>query len=120
MSVTDTTSSMTKPTDLVQGTLDILILKMLAFEPMNGWGINHRLRQLSSDALQVSHGSLYPALHKLESDGLITSEWRTTESNRRAKFYTLTKVGRKFLRIETDNWERLSQVISTVLRLHEV
>ena len=75
---------MSKPTDLVQGTLDVLILKMLALQSMSGWGISQRLRALSAEALQVSHGSLYPALHKLERDGLITAEWRTSESNRRA------------------------------------
>jgi len=111
---------MTKPSGLVQGTLDVLILKMVALEPMSGWGIIHRLRQTSADALQVSHGSLYPALHKLESDGLIESEWRAGEGNRRAKFYTLTRLGRKQLHIESNNWERLSTAISAVLRLREV
>jgi len=111
---------MTKPSGLVQGTLDVLILKMVALEPMSGWGIIHRLRQTSADALQVSHGSLYPALHKLESDGLIESEWRAGEGNRRAKFYTLTRLGRKQLHIESNNWERLSTAISAILRLREV
>ena len=111
---------MTKPSGLVQGTLDVLILKMVALEPMSGWGIIHRLRQTSADALQVSHGSLYPALHKLESDGLIESDWRAGEGNRRAKFYTLTRLGRKQLHIESNNWERLSTAISAVLRLREV
>ena len=111
---------MTKPSGLVQGTLDVLILKMVALAPMSGWGIIHRLRQTSADALQVSHGSLYPALHKLESDGLIESEWRAGEGNRRAKFYTLTRLGRKQLHIESNNWERLSTAISAVLRLREV
>jgi len=109
-----------KPTDLVQGTLDILILKMLALESMSGWGISHRLQELSAEALQVSHGSLYPALHKLEREGLITAEWRTSENNRRAKFYALTRPGRKYLQLETVNWERLSRAISAVLRLREV
>ena len=111
---------MSKPTDLVQGTLDVLILKMLALQSMSGWGISQRLRALSAEALQVSHGSLYPALHKLERDGLITAEWRTSESNRRAKFYSLTRPGRKCLQLETDNWERLSHAITAVLRLREV
>lgn len=111
---------MSKPADLVQGTLDILILKMIALEPMSGWGISHRLQLLSKDALRVSHGSLYPALHKLENEGLITAEWRTSDTNRRAKFYTLTRLGRKHLQIETDNWERLSGAITAVLRLREV
>jgi transcriptional regulator len=109
-----------KPSDLVQGTLDILILKMIALEPMSGWGISHRLQLLSKDALRVSHGSLYPALHKLENEGLITAEWRTGETNRRAKFYTLTRLGRKHLQIETADWERLSGAITAVLRLREV
>jgi transcriptional regulator len=81
---------MSKPSDLVQGTLDLLILKILALEPMHGWAIGQRLRQVSSDALQVSDGSLYPALHKLEQEGWITAEWKITDLGRRAKFYTLT------------------------------
>ena len=110
---------MSKPNDLVQGTLDVLVLKMLALEPMNGWAISHRLREVSADALQVSHGSLYPALHKLEHDGLITAEWRSTDNNRRAKFYSLTRAGRSHLRSETDDWVRLSRAITAVLRLQE-
>jgi PadR family transcriptional regulator len=110
---------MSKPNDLVQGTLGILILKMLALESMNGWAISHRLRQVSADALQVSHGSLYPALHKLEHDGLITAEWRTTDNNRRAKFYSLTRSGRGYLQSETVDWVRLSSAITAVLRLRE-
>jgi PadR family transcriptional regulator, regulatory protein PadR len=106
-----------KPNDLVQGTLDVLILKMIALEPMNGWAIGHRLREVSADALQVSHGSLYPALHKLEHQGWITADWRTTDNHRRAKFYSLTRPGRKYLEQETANWERLSGVITAVLRL---
>ena len=111
---------MSKPTDLVQGTLDLLVLKMLALEPMNGWAIGQRLKHLSSDALQVSDGSLYPALHKLEQEGWVTSEWRQSENNRRAKFYSLTRAGRKQLRIETGNWERLARAITAVVRLQEV
>jgi transcriptional regulator len=111
---------MSKPNDLVQGTLDILVLKMLALEPMNGWSISHRLREVSTDALQVSHGSLYPALHKLENGGLVTAEWRTTDNNRRAKFYSLTRPGRQYLAAETQDWIRLSSVITAVLRLQEV
>ena len=110
---------MSKPNDLVQGTLDILVLKMLALEPMNGWTISHRLREISAEALQVSHGSLYPALHKLENGGLINAEWRTTENNRRAKFYTLTRPGRQYLKTETIDWVRLSSVITAVLSLRE-
>jgi PadR family transcriptional regulator PadR len=108
-----------KPTDLVQGTLDLLLLKILALEPLHGWAISQRLKQLSSDVLQVSDGSLYPALHKLEQEGWITAEWRATENNRRAKFYTLTRLGRRQLRQETVNWERLSSAISVIVRLRE-
>ena len=111
---------MSKPTDLVQGTLDLLILKMLALEPLHGWAIGQRLRQLSSDVLQVSDGSLYPALHKLEQEGWVTAEWRATENNRRAKFYALTRAGRKQLQLETSNWDRLARAITAVVRLQEV
>jgi transcriptional regulator len=109
-----------KPNDLVQGTLDLLILKMLALEPMNGWAIGQRLKQVSSDVLQVSDGSLYPALHKLEQEGWVTAEWRQSENNRRAKFYSLTRAGRKQLQIETSNWDRLARAITAVVRLQEV
>lgn len=98
---------MSRPTDLVQGTLDLIILKMLALEPMNGWSIGQRLTQLSAEVLQVSDGSLYPALHKLEQEGWITSEWRQSENNRRAKFYSLTPEGRKQLRAERSSWEQV-------------
>jgi len=111
---------MSKPTDLVQGTLDILILKMLDLQPMNGWAIGQRLKSLSSDVLQVSDGSLYPALHKLEQDGWIESEWRQSENNRRAKFYSLTRAGRKHLVTESGNWDRLAGAITALLRLREV
>ena len=111
---------MSKPADLVQGTLDLLILKMLALEPLNGWSISKRLRQVSGDTLQVSDGSLYPALHKLEQEGWITAEWRASENNRRAKFYSLTRLGRKHLEKEAANWTRLSDAIAGVLRLEEV
>ena len=111
---------MSKPTDLVQGTLDILILKMLDLQPMNGWAIGLSLKQLSSDVLQVSDGSLYPALHKLEQQGWIESEWRQSANNRRAKFYSLTRAGRKQLLRETGNWDRLAGAITAVLRLREV
>src|SRR5580693_2757667 len=103
---------MTKPGDLVQGTLDMLLLKILALEPLNGFAISERLGQVSGDVLQVSDGSLYPALHKLENEGWIKAEWRTTENNRRAKFYSLTRPGRKQLEKETENWGRLSSAIS--------
>jgi PadR family transcriptional regulator PadR len=108
-----------RPTDLVQGTLDLLVLKMLALEPMNGWAISQRLKQMSKDVLQVSDGSLYPALHKLEQEGWITAEWRQSENNRRAKFYSLTRLGRRALERETEQWERLSGAISLIVRLRE-
>ena len=111
---------MTKPSNLVQGTLDLLILKILALEPRSGWDIGHRLRQASNDVLQVSDGSLYPALHKLEQQGWIVGEWRATENRRRAKFYSLTPPGRRYLQQESANWERLSQAITQVVRLTEV
>ena len=110
---------MSKPADLVQGTLDLLLLKILALEPLHGWAISLRLKSLSSDVLQVSEGSLYPALHKLEQEGWIKAEWKTTENNRRAKFYALTRLGRKQLDTETANWERLSTAISYVVQLAE-
>lgn len=108
---------MSKPTDLVQGTLDLLVLKMLGLRPMNGWTISQRLKELSSDVLQVSDGSLYPALHKLEQEGWISAEWKQSENNRRAKFYSLTPLGKKALRKETDDWNRLSAAISHVVGL---
>jgi transcriptional regulator len=110
---------MSKPTDLVQGTLDLLILKILALEPLNGWAIGQRLKQVSDDVLQVSDGSLYPALHKLEQEGWITAEWKPSENNRRAKFYSLTRLGRKELEKEAANWNRLSAAISRVVKLKE-
>ena len=110
---------MSKPSDLVQGTLDLLLLKILALEPLHGWAIGQRLKQISGDVLQVSDGSLYPALHKLEQEGWITAEWKPTENNRRAKFYSLSRLGRKQLRKEAANWERLSGAIIGVLRLEE-
>ncbi len=110
---------MSRPSDLVQGTLDLLILKILALQPLNGFAIGQRLKQLSADVLQVSDGSLYPALHKLEQEGWITAEWRPTENNRRAKFYELTRLGRRELEREKANWTRLSAAISMVVRLRE-
>jgi PadR family transcriptional regulator PadR len=106
---------MSKPSDLVQGTLDVLLLKILALEPLHGWAISVRLKQISGDVLQVSEGSLYPALHKLEQEGWITAEWKSTENNRRAKFYSLTRPGRKALERESAHWDRLSSAISHVL-----
>ena len=113
-------SAISKPSDLVQGTLDLLILKILALEPLNGWAIGQRLKQVSGDVLQVSDGSLYPALHKLEQEGWIRAEWKASENNRRAKFYSLTRPGRRHLDKETANWSRLSAAISGVVRLKEV
>ena len=110
---------MSKPSDLVQGTLDLLLLKILALEPLHGWAISQRLTQISGDVLQVSDGSLYPALHKLEQEGWIQSEWKPSENNRRAKFYSLTRLGRRHLEKETANWNRLSSAISHVVQLRE-
>jgi transcriptional regulator len=92
---------------------------MLALEPMNGWSISQRLKQVSKDVLQVSDGSLYPALHKLEQEGWITAEWRQSENNRRAKFYSLTRAGRRALSREAEQWERLSRAITMIVRLRE-
>ena len=110
---------MSKPSDLVQGTLDLLLLKILTLEPLNGFAISVRLKQVSGDVLQVSDGSLYPALHKLEQEGWIKAEWRPSENNRRAKFYSLTRLGRRHLEREADNWNRLSAAISHVIELEE-
>ena len=101
---------MSRPSDLVQGTLDLLLLKILALEPLNGWAISQRLTQVSGDVLQVSDGSLYPALHKLEQEGWITAEWKASENNRRAKFYSLTRLGRGQLQKEAANWTRPNRV----------
>ena len=110
---------MSKPSGLVQGTLDLLLLKILALEPLHGWAISQRLKSVSGEVLQVSEGSLYPALHKLEQEGWITAAWKQTENNRRAKFYSLTNIGRKQLESEAANWERLSAAISMVVQLSE-
>src|SRR5262250_659324 len=110
-------TDMSKPTDLVLGTLDLLLLKILALQPLHGWAIGLRLRSLSGDVLQVSEGSLYPALHKLEQEGWIKAEWKQTENNRRAKFYSLTRLGRRQLESETESWQRLSSAISAVVQL---
>jgi transcriptional regulator len=109
---------MSKPQDLVQGTLDLLLLKILALEPMNGHAISRRLAQVSNDELRVSDGSLYPALHKLEQEGWIVATWRTTENNRRAKFYTLSRAGRRQLEKEAENWSRLAGAITRVVKLN--
>jgi PadR family transcriptional regulator PadR len=113
VSVTDTIVS--RPPDLVQGTLDALILSILADEPLHGLAISKRLRAKSAEVLQVSQGSLYPALHKLEHQGLLRSEWRQAESGKRAKYYSLTKLGAKRFGKELSEWERLSTAISLVL-----
>src|SRR5262245_20666900 len=97
---------MSKPSDLVQGTLGLLILKILALGPLHGWAVSESLKQVSGDVLQVSDESLYPALHKLEQEGWITAEWKTSELGRRAKFYSLTRIGRRHLEKETADWER--------------
>lgn len=110
---------MSKPPDLVQGTLDLLILKVVTLQPLNGWAIGKRLRQISADTLQVSDGSLYPALHKLEQQGWLRAEWKMTDTGRRAKFYSLTRLGRRQLREEKASWDRLSAAISQVLRMDE-
>jgi PadR family transcriptional regulator len=106
---------MAKPTDLVQGTLDLLILKTLSLEPKHGWAIAKRIQQVSQEALQIQQGSLYPALHRLEQQGWIESEWRPTETGRMAKFYALTRAGRKQLKKELASWTRLSAAINLVV-----
>lgn len=106
---------MSKPTGLVQGTLDLLILRMLALRPMHGWAIAERLKQMSNDVLQVGPGSLYPALHKLEQEGWVEAEWLVNEAKRRVKFYSITKEGRKRLQQEAADWKRLSGAISSIV-----
>ena len=103
--------------DLPQGTLDLLILKAVSVEPMHGWAISERIRHVSRDVLQVPQGSLYPALHRLERRGWIRAEWGTSESNRRAKFYELTRAGRAQLDVEADAWARLTSAVSLVLEM---
>ncbi len=107
---------MTKPTDLVQGTLDLLIMRTIATAELHGWAIAQRIQLLSKDVLQVNQGSLYPALQRLERQGWITADWGVSEMNRRARFYRLTAAGRRRLQQERDDWERLSSAISLVLR----
>src|SRR5947207_304172 len=108
---------MSKPADLVQGTLDLLILKTLALEPMHGWGIAQRIRQVSKEVLQVNQGALYPALHRLEQSGWIRAKWGESDNNRRAKFYLLTTAGQRYLDQEEANWQRLSSAIGLVLEM---
>jgi PadR family transcriptional regulator PadR len=102
-------------TDLLQGTLDLLILKTLALGPMHGWGVAQRIQQVSKDVLQIGQGSLYPALHRLEYKGWIRSDWGNSENNRRAKFYSLTRGGKKQLEAELETWDRLSTAVGLVL-----
>jgi transcriptional regulator len=102
-------------TDLLQGTLDLLILKTVALEPMHGWAISQRIQQISQDVLKVQQGSLYPALHRLEHQGWIKAEWGASENNRRAKYYSLTAAGRKKLTSETSKWSRLSAAVNLIL-----
>jgi transcriptional regulator len=107
---------MSKPTDLLQGTLDLLIMKIIALEPMHGWAIAHRIRQMSNEVLKVGQSALYPALHKLEQQGWVSAEWKLSENNRRARYYSLTHAGRKALAAEAEQWERLSAGISVIVR----
>src|ERR1044072_6988463 len=108
---------MSKPSDLVQGTLNLLILKILALESLHGWAISLRLKLVSGDVLQVSDGSLYPALHKLEQEGWVKAEWRPSDNTRRAKYYSWTPLGRQELERESANWRRLAAAISLVVEL---
>ena len=110
---------MSKPPDLVQGTLDLLILKVVTLEPLNGWAISKRLKQVSNGELQVSDGSLYPALHKLERQGWLRAQWKVGDTGHRSKFYSLTRLGRRQLEREAANWDRLSTAISHVMRMDE-
>lgn len=107
---------MSDQTDVLQGTLDLLIMRTIALEPMHGWAIAQRIQQVSSDLLRVQQGSLYPALHRLEHQGWITADWGASESNRRARFYSLTSAGRKQLAVELSKWERLSAGVNLVLQ----
>jgi transcriptional regulator len=108
---------MSRPSDLIQGTLDLLILKTISVEPKHGWAIAKRIEQVSEDALQVTQGALYPALHRLEQQGWVTAEWRPSETGREAKFYRLTKAGKAQLQKELSQWERLSRAVGLVIRM---
>jgi PadR family transcriptional regulator PadR len=108
--------NMPPSTDLLQGTLDLLVLRTLALEPMHGWGIAQRIQQVSREALQIGQGSLYPALHRLEYKGWVQADWGASENNRRAKYYSLTRTGRKQLGTELENWDRISTAIALVLK----
>ena len=109
----------TSKSDLLQGTLDMLILQVTALTPLHGYAIAQRLQQMSRDVLQVQQGSLYPALHRLEKRGWVRAEWAASDTGRDARFYTLTRVGRKQLEEQSENWDRLSAAISTILRTAE-
>src|SRR5688572_29511884 len=113
--MTDTASK--NKGDLLQGTLDMLVLKALALEPMHGWGITERIEQWSQKVLQVNQGSLYPALYRLQRQGWINSSWQTTENNRRARYYALTEAGRRQLAVEQESWDRLSGAVNLVMRM---
>ncbi len=106
---------MPQPTDLLQGTLDLLILRTLALEPMHGWGIAQRIQQVSQDVFQIGQGSLYPALHRLEYKGWIQADWKASENNRKAKYYALTRAGKKQLKAEIESWDRLAGAVALVL-----
>ena len=106
---------MARKTDLLQGTLDLLILRTLAAGPMHGWAISQRIQQVTGDVLQIAQGSLYPALHRLEEEGWIEAEWGASEANRQAKFYELTRAGRKQLAAEEENWQRIADAVARVL-----
>ena len=106
---------MPQPTDLLQGTLDLLILRTLALEPMHGWGIAQRIQQVSRNVFQIGHGSLYPALHRLEYRGWIQAEWRASDNNRKARYYSLTQTGRSQLEAEVESWDRLAGAVALVL-----
>ena len=109
-------SGVSDQTDVLQGTLDLLIMKTLVLQPMHGWAIAQRIQQISNDLLRVQQGSLYPALHRLEHQGWITAEWGASDNNRRARFYSLTRAGRKQLATEVSKWERLSAGVNLVLK----
>lgn len=109
-------SGVSDQTDVLQGTLDLLIMKTLVLQPMHGWAIAQRIQQISNDLLRVQQGSLYPALHRLELQGWITAEWGTSEKNRRARFYSLTRAGRTQLAVEVSKWRRLSDGVDLVLQ----
>jgi transcriptional regulator len=109
-----------RPLDLLQGTLDLLILRTLDLGAMHGWGISQRIQQMSGEVLRVNQGSLYPALHRLESAGWISSEWGASENNRQAKFYSLTRAGQRQLRAETESWSRMTEAVGRVLGHSEV